>query len=94
LALALDAARVEWAPETLLSEVQGIWSEVVGAVIAEQASPVSERAGVLTVSCASSIWAQELDLMGPVILEHLGRSLHRGRVTRIRCAAVPFSGPR
>ncbi len=94
LSLALDAARVVWAPSTLLGEVQGAWSDVVGAVIAAEATPVSERAGVLTVSCSSSVWAQELDLMGPVILERLGRSIGGGRVTRIRCAALPPSEPR
>lgn len=94
LSLALDAARVEWAPATLLAEVQAAWSDIVGAVIAAEATPVSERGGVLTVSCSSSVWAQELDLMGPVILERLGQSIHGGRVTRIRCTALPFSEPR
>jgi predicted nucleic acid-binding Zn ribbon protein len=94
LSLALDAARVEWAPATLLGEVQAAWADVVGAVIAAEATPVSERGGVLTVSCSSSVWAQELDLMGPVILGRLGESIGVGRVTRIRCAALPFSEPR
>jgi predicted nucleic acid-binding Zn ribbon protein len=94
LSLALDAARAEWAPATLLGEVQAAWSDVVGAVIAAEATPVSQRGGVLTVSCASSVWAQELDLMGPVILERLGGSIGGGRITRIRCAALPFSDPR
>ena len=94
LSLALDAARVVWAPATMLGDVQSVWSDVVGAVIAAEATPVSERAGVLTVSCSSSVWAQELDLMGPVILERLGQSIGAGRVTRIRCSALPFSEPR
>ncbi len=94
LSLALDAARTEWAPATLLGEVQAAWSDVVGAVIAAEAKPVSERGGVLTVSCSSSVWAQELDLMGPVILERFGGSIGGGRITRIRCTALPFSEPR
>ncbi len=92
LSLALDSVRTEWAPDTLLGEVQGVWSDVVGPVIAAEALPVSERAGALVVSCSSSVWAQELDLMGPDILERLARSIGGGRVTRLRCSAVPFSG--
>lgn len=93
LSLALDVARAEWAPATLLGEIQGVWCDVVGVVIAAEAAPVSERVGVLTVSCSSSVWAQELDLMGPVILERLGQSIGGGRITRIRCSALPFSEP-
>lgn len=94
LARALDAARAEWAPATLLGEVQAAWSDVVGPVIAAEATPVSERAGALTVSCSSSLWAQELDLMGPDIVERLNQAISAGLISRIRCSAVPFSEPR
>jgi len=48
-------------------------------VIAQQTIP---RGGVLTVSCTASVWAQELDLMGPSIVERLNeanRSLEPGK---------------
>ena len=48
-------------------------------VIYERAKPVAERAGVLTVSCESSVWAQELDLMSDAIRERLNERLTRGR---------------
>jgi predicted nucleic acid-binding Zn ribbon protein len=86
--LALDAIRDELAPDTLLAEVQRAWPGVVGPAIAGEASPTGERAGVLTVSCAASVWAQELDLMGPTIVERLNGTLRRGRVERLRCVAV------
>jgi Dna[CI] antecedent, DciA len=44
---------------------------------------------VVTVSCSASVWAQELDLMAPVILERLNRLLHAGRVSRLRCVTLP-----
>jgi predicted nucleic acid-binding Zn ribbon protein len=81
--------RDELGPATPLAEVQRVWSEAVGATIAGEATPTSERAGVLTVSCSSSVWAQELDLMAPTILERLNRLLDGGQVSRLRCVALP-----
>jgi predicted nucleic acid-binding Zn ribbon protein len=76
------------APGTLLAEVQRAWPEVVGASIAAQAAPTAERGGVVTVSCSASVWAHELDLMGPQIVGRLNGALGRGSVHRLRCVAV------
>lgn len=90
LGVALDVAQREWAPATLLGAVQAAWPDVVGAAIATEATPVSEKAGVLTVSCSASVWAQELDLMGPVILQRLNAKLKgTGTVSRLKCVATP-----
>jgi predicted nucleic acid-binding Zn ribbon protein len=83
--------RDELAPQTVLAEVQRHWSRAVGSSIAAEASPTAERAGVLTISCSASVWAQELDLMGPDIVERLNEVLERGRIERLRCVAMPFS---
>jgi predicted nucleic acid-binding Zn ribbon protein len=73
----------------LLAEVQRAWPAAVGEAIAAQASPTAERGGVVTVSCAASVWAQELDLMGPQIVARLNRALGDDeRVRRLRCVAV------
>jgi predicted nucleic acid-binding Zn ribbon protein len=80
LAAALDTARVQWEPATLLAEVQRVWPRVVGAAIAAEAQPTSERAGVLTVSCSASVWAQELDLMGMSIVGRLNAALRGGKI--------------
>lgn len=85
---ALDRVRDELAPQTLLAEVQRIWPEAVGPAIAAEAQPAAERAGVLTVSCSAAVWAQELDLIAPAILEGLTRALGSERITRLRCVAV------
>jgi predicted nucleic acid-binding Zn ribbon protein len=94
LALALDRVQVGLAPQTLLAEVQQRWPEVVGESIAAQAEPTFERGGVLTVACAAAVWAQELDLMAPAVLDRLGQVLTRGEVSRLRCVTLPTSRPR
>lgn len=86
--LALTALADDLAPETLLGEIQRAWPAVVGASIAAQAAPTAERNGVVTVSCAASVWAQELDLMAPQIMLRLNEALSSGAVTRLRCVAV------
>jgi predicted nucleic acid-binding Zn ribbon protein len=88
LAPALEALRDAVAPATLLAEIQRVWPEAVGPVIAAEAVPSRERAGVLTVSCSASVWAQELDLMSPVIVSRLNELLESSGVERLRCVAV------
>lgn len=85
---ALEPLREAWAPDTLLSEIQRWWPEVVGPAIAGEATPAAERAGVLTVSCSGAVWAQELDLMGPTIVGPLNAKLQRGQITRLRCLSA------
>ena len=83
----LEELKRRWAPRTLLGDVQRLWPEVVGEVVAREATPSGERAGVVTVTCASAVWAQELDLMGPAVVERLNAALGGERVTRLRCSA-------
>jgi len=89
LSLPLGHLRDDLEPESLLAEVQRAWRAAVGVAIAGEAEPTSERGGVVTVSCSASVWAQELDLMAPAILERLNGLLRSGRVTRLRCVALP-----
>jgi predicted nucleic acid-binding Zn ribbon protein len=88
LAEAFGSLADELRPDTLLADVQRIWSATVGEAIAEQAQPTGERAGVVTVSCAASVWAQELDLMAPQLIARLNASLGRDAIRRLRCVAV------
>jgi predicted nucleic acid-binding Zn ribbon protein len=78
----------ELAPATLLAEVQRAWPGVVGPSIAAEAVPTAERAGVVTVSCSASVWAQELDLMALQIVGRLNRALGGKTVQRLRCIAA------
>lgn len=85
LAAALAPLRESLAPATLLAEVQRVWPEVAGAAIAREAAPVAERGGVVTIACAASVWAQELDLMAPLLIEKLNAAIATGEVRRLRC---------
>ncbi len=68
---ALRAVLEQAAPKTPLAALQAVWPATVGERIAAVAAPVSERAGEVTVSCADSVWAQELDLMQGELLGRL-----------------------
>jgi predicted nucleic acid-binding Zn ribbon protein len=80
------------APHTTLAEVQRVWPELVGPVIAAQADPTSERDGVLRITCSSAVWAQELDLMGPELVGRLNAVLGTEAVSALRCSSAPAKG--
>ena len=65
--------------------MQTCWRRAVGDVVAAQAGPVGERAGVVTVACRSAVWAQELDLMSEELVARLNAELGDARVQRLRC---------
>jgi Dna[CI] antecedent, DciA len=50
------------------------WRRAVGARVAERAVPERLRAGTLTVSVASAVWAQELSLLSDEIVARLRRA--------------------
>lgn len=89
---AIAALADRLAPQTTLAEVQRVWPEAVGDMVAAQAEPTAERDGVLTVTCASSVWAQELDLMGPELVGRLNAALGADAVRALRCSAAPARG--
>jgi predicted nucleic acid-binding Zn ribbon protein len=72
---AIQAALQRAAPKTRLAAAQAAWANAVGETVAAAAEPVSERAGELVVSCADSVWAQELSLMQGQLLERLREQL-------------------
>jgi predicted nucleic acid-binding Zn ribbon protein len=86
-AIAALADRLE--PQTTLAAVQRVWPEAVGAVIAAQAEPSTERDGVLGVTCSSAVWAQELDLMGPELVGRINAALGTEAVRSLRCSSAP-----
>lgn len=94
LATALEHLQSEWAPPTLLGAVQRVWPEVVGEGIAREAEPAAEREGVVTVTCSSALWAHELDLMSPGIVDGLNAAVGTGLVRRLRCQSVAPRGRR
>jgi predicted nucleic acid-binding Zn ribbon protein len=57
----------------------------VGDTIAHAARPTDERQGVLTVTCSSAVWAHELDLMAPQLIERLNEALGTPSIHALRC---------
>jgi len=94
IAEALGAVAPASAPQTPLARVQACWSETVGAAIAAEAQPVSERDGTLTVACRSAVWASELELLAPDLLGRLNEALGGGsgaplKALRARVGELP-----
>jgi predicted nucleic acid-binding Zn ribbon protein len=89
---AIAALADRLAPATTLAEVQRVWPQVVGDLVAAQAGPTAERDGVLTVTCSSAVWAQELDLMGPDLAGRLNTALGGSAVRALRCSCAPARG--
>jgi predicted nucleic acid-binding Zn ribbon protein len=85
LADGLRELTAELAPASTLARVQESWERVLGPAIAGAARPASEREGVLTVVCESSVWAQELELMGPELIGRLNDALGGEALVRLRC---------
>jgi predicted nucleic acid-binding Zn ribbon protein len=84
LAEALAGFTATLAPPTTLARVQGSWADVVGAALAGECQPVSERDGVVTVACRSAVWAQELSMMAPDLLERLNGALGGAALAELR----------
>jgi predicted nucleic acid-binding Zn ribbon protein len=75
------------APASTLAAVQACWANVVGVALAAHASPVGERSGVLEVACDESVWAAEIELMGPTLVAALNAALGDSRLRSLRVRA-------
>ncbi len=80
------------APATTLAQIQRHWPSAVGEVVAAQATPTGEAGGVLTVTCTSAVWAQELDLMSLTLIASLNQALGSDQVVSLRCQTVAAKG--
>jgi len=85
---AVEALTDALAPATLLADVQRVWERAAGAAIAGEAVPLSERDGTVTLLCSSAVWMQEVDLMGPALVDQLNAALGSERVRTVRCVAT------
>ncbi len=84
---ALDALADTLEPPTLLAAVQRVWPDVAGS-FAGVSEPISERDGVLTVACDSSVLSSELDLMSELVVTRLNAALGRDAVRRLKTRAT------
>lgn len=83
--IAVQALTDALAPTDALARVQQAWPSSVGAAVAREAEPVTVHRRTLTVACRSAVWAQELDLMGPELIEALNRALGGTVLEGLRC---------
>lgn len=87
-ALGRLAARIAtdrgWTGQLSGGAVFGRWTELVGADIAEHATPVTLRDGELTVQAVSTAWATQLRLLQRDLLRRIAAGAGRGVVTRLR----------
>jgi predicted nucleic acid-binding Zn ribbon protein len=84
----IGALTDQLAPRTALADAQRAWPRAAGAAMAKYAVPTAERGGTLTITCQSSTWAQELDLMAPELIAKLNATVGEGRITALRCVAA------
>ena len=89
MSAALETVTARVAPATLLAEIQMVWADAAGEAFAAAAQPTGERDGVVTVSCVSSVWAQELDLMSERVIAGVNERLGRPAVSRLRAVSRP-----
>jgi len=89
---AIGALAERLAPATPLAGVQRVWVAAVGPTVAAQAEPTGERDGVLTVTCSSAVWAQELDLMSGELVGRINAAVGAGVVRALKCQAVAPRG--
>ena len=80
----LRDAVADAAPDTLLARVQAVWPALVGAAIAAEAAPSSEREGTVRVDCSGAAWAQELTLLEPELVGRLNGRLEGVQVRSLR----------
>ncbi len=88
LGIAIEALTTRLAPATLLGDVQRVWEAAAGPAIAREATPVSERAGIVTLQCSSAVWMAEIDLMGPELVAQVNARLGGERLSGVRCVAT------
>lgn len=89
---AIEQLAERLAPATTLGAVLRAWPEVAGDDIAAQATPTGEAQGVVTITCRSAVWAQELDLMAPALVAGLNAAVGDERIRALRCQVAPARG--
>ncbi|MCK0175996.1 MULTISPECIES: DUF721 family protein [Mycobacteriaceae] len=82
------AQRRGWSPRVAEGAVFGQWESVVGEQIAEHATPMSLREGVLTVAAESTAWATQLRMVQAQLLAKIAAAVGDGVVTTLK-----ISGP-
>ncbi len=78
------AKKQGWSPRVAEGAVFGRWPTVVGAQIAEHATPTGLRDGVLSVTAESTAWATQLRLIQAQVLAKIAAEVGDGVVSSLR----------
>ena len=89
---AVQALTERLAPATSLAAVQRAWDRRRPGGPGGPGEPTGEAQGVVTVTCSSAVWAQEIDLMAPAVIERLNAALGTELVRSLRRQTVPARG--
>lgn len=65
------------------AQIAHAWSEIVGEEIAAKTRPGELNRGVLKITCANSVWANELSLMSAKIVEEINKVVGKQTVKRL-----------
>jgi len=85
LSHALERFTERLEPATELARTQRAWPSVTRALpAAAGGSPTALRDGVLSITCTSSVWAQELQWMGDELIACLNGVLGEEAVRELR----------
>ena len=78
------AKKQRWSSRVAEGAVFGQWPTVVGAHIAEHATPTALRDGVLSVTAESTAWATQLRLIQAQVLAKIAAEVGDGVVSSLR----------
>ncbi len=78
------AKRRGWTPHVAEGKVLGLWEEVVGADIADHATPTEIKDHILHITAESTAWATQLRLMQSTIIAKIAKSVGHGVVKQLR----------
>jgi predicted nucleic acid-binding Zn ribbon protein len=78
------AKKLGWSKQVAEGAVFGQWTTVVGAQIAEHATPTGLRDGVLTVAAESTAWATQLRMVQSQLLAKIAAAVGDGVVTTLK----------
>jgi predicted nucleic acid-binding Zn ribbon protein len=87
-----------WSAQVAEGTVLGHWSSVVGQQIADHATPITLKEGVLSVTAESTAWATQLRMVQAQLLAKIAAAVGNGVVTSLKITgpAAPSwrKGPR
>jgi predicted nucleic acid-binding Zn ribbon protein len=71
-------------PVLSLLDLVNKWPDIVGELIAEKTFPLRIQRMTLTLKTVSPVWANELQLMAPRLLEEISEHCPQLRIKRLR----------